>query len=474
MMRLSDEDRRLLTAYILEDPSNALALHRENPSLVEEAMLDPEFLARLSGDPVLFTSLVLGIKPTPYQHRFLNSSSKRIIIRWPRQSGKTLSLAAYAVWFAVSHASTTTLIVAPSRRQSMILNDVIQGLIDGAPKKVRAAFLRRRLRTMTYLRNGSRIVALPNSENLLRGYTAHLIILDEAAFFQNDDAIFQHVLTPMLATTGGKMIVSSTPWGKNTQFYRVSNDPAWEVHHATWRDAVDAGLYRPEFLEEVERTRETLPLTYRMEYEAEFAEEADTWLTQDLLAKACSHELEYESFDVKNVGDFYVGVDLAERVDYTAIAVVRREGASLTLTLMHRFPLGTSLAACIGYLKVLGERWSRVRATYVDSTKHGDYIIKDMQEAGVKDPRGVFLTQDVKQEAAQILRQRLSEGVLRIPFDRSLLDELNLEQYELTKTGRVTLTHASGTHDDRFWALALAVYAAEKGAHPSKPMAQVV
>lgn len=237
---------------------------------------------------------------------------------------------------------------------------------------------------------------------------------------------------------------------------------------------MEAGLYRPEFLEEVERTRETLPLTYRMEYEAEFAEEADTWLTQDLLAKACSHDLDYESFEARNTGDFYAGVDLAERVDYTAIAVIRRDGPSLTLALMHRFPLGTSLAACIGYLKVLGDRWTRVRATYVDSTKHGDYIIKDMQEAGVRSPRGLFLTQDVKQEAAQILKQRLAEGVLRIPWDRSLLDELNLEQYELTKTGRVTLTHASGTHDDRFWALALAVYAAEKESHPSKPIAQTV
>ena len=437
-------------------------------------MLDPGLLECLSVDPVLFSALVLGLKSTPYQRRFLDSVSNRIVIRWPRQSGKTLSLAAYAIWFAVSHASTTTLIVAPSRRQSMILNDVIQGLIDGAPRRIRAAFLRRRLRTMTYLRNGSKIVALPNSENLLRGYTAHLIILDEAAFFQNDESIFQHVLTPMLATTGGRMVVSSTPWGKNTQFYRISNDPAWETHHATWRDAVDAGLYRPEFLEEVERTRETLPLTYRMEYEAEFAEEADTWLTQDLLAKACSYELDFESFDAKNNGDFYVGVDLAERVDYTAIAVVRREGNSLSLALMHRFPLGTSLAACIGYLKVLCERWSRVHATYVDSTKHGDYIVKDMKEAGVRNPHGVFFTQEVKQEAAQMLRQRLAEGVLRIPFDQSLLDELNLEQYELTKTGRVTLTHASGTHDDRFWALALAVYATEKESHPSKPMAKIV
>jgi len=469
-MKLSDGDRRRLTAYILSDTSNALTLRRENPTLVEEAILDPDLLGKLSRDPVLFSTLILGVKPTPYQLRFLTSSSNRIAVRWPRQSGKTLSLAAYAIWFAVSHASTTTLIVAPSQRQSMILNDVLQGLIDGAPKRIRAAFLRRRLRTMTYLRNGSKIVALPNSENLLRGYTAHLIVLDEAAFFQNDEAIFQHVLTPMLATTGGRMIVSSTPWGKNTQFYRINGDPTWEIHHASWRDARDAGLYRPEFLEEVERTRETLPLTYLMEYEAEFAEEADTWLTQDVLAKACSHEIEYEGFEKWNEGEFFVGVDLAERVDYTAVAVIRREGTNLRLALMHRFPLGTSLAACIGYLKILGERWHRIRATYVDSTKHGDYIIRDMEEAGVPNPRGVFFTQEVKQEAAQILKQRLAEGKLKLPYDRGLLDELNVEQYELTKTGRISLTHASGTHDDRFWGLALAVYAAQKETLSNKPI----
>lgn len=41
-------------------------------------------------------------------------------------------------------------------------------------------------------RNGSKIVALPNSEHLLRGYTAHLIVVDEAAFFHNDETIFMN------------------------------------------------------------------------------------------------------------------------------------------------------------------------------------------------------------------------------------------------------------------------------------------
>ena len=78
-------------------------------------------------------------------------------------------------------------------------------------------------------------------------------------------------------------------------------------------------------------------------------------------------------------------------------------------------------------------------------------------------------------EMAQLLKQRLQEGVLRIPYDRSLLDELNTEKYELTKIGKITYSHPEGTHDDRFWALALAIYAAEKEAPPpGKPKAFTV
>jgi hypothetical protein len=68
------------------------------------------------------------------------------------------------------------------------------------------------------------------------------------------------------------------------------------------------------------------------------------------------------------------------------------------------------------------------------------------------------------------LKASLAEGTLRISYDRSLLDELNCEQYELTKTGGVAFTHQEDIHNDRLWALALAAYAAEKTKAGSPPM----
>src|SRR3990172_6681229 len=51
--------------------------------------------------------------------------------------------------------------------------------------------------------------------------------------------------------------------------------------------------------------------------------------------------------------------------------------------------------------------------------------------------------------------------LLHIPYDEDLYHELNAERYEHAKTGHLLFNHPEGTHDDRFWALALAVHAAD-------------
>ena len=52
--------------------------------------------------------------------------------------------------------------------------------------------------------------------------------------------------------------------------------------------------------------------------------------------------------------------------------------------------------------------------------------------------------------------------LMHIPYDPDLFAELNVERYELRKTGKILFSHPQGTHDDRFWAVALGNYAADK------------
>ena len=98
-----------------------------------------------------------------------------------------------------------------------------------------------------------------------------------------------------------------------------------------------------------------------------------------------------------------------------------------------------------------------------------------MVEAGVPNPKGIAFTQATKMEMAQLMKQRMREGLFHMPFDRETLDELNVEKYELTKTGKISFSHPEGTHDDRFWALALALYAVEtEPPPPNKPLIRTI
>jgi len=45
----------------------------------------------------------------------------------------------------------------------------------------------------------------------------------------------------------------------------------------------------------------------------------------------------------------------------------------------------------------------------------------------------------------------MTEKQLKIPYDPELIAELNTERYQLTKEGKIRLTHPEGTHGDRFW-----------------------
>ena len=61
----------------------------------------------------------------------------------------------------------------------------------------------------------------------------------------------------------------------------------------------------------------------------------------------------------------------------------------------------------------------------------------------------------------------LSPAALGTPYHGEICTELNVERYSLRKDGAIGYYPPQGTHDDVFWAIALAVYAtAEMGPEP--------
>jgi phage FluMu gp28-like protein len=388
---------------------------------------------------------------------------KRIVVCWSRQAGKTTCIALRAIWFALTRPYTLTLIVAPTLRQSMIMSDRIQDFLTSVPKEKRDRLIDKMQRTTVRFKNGSRIVALPNSPQLLRGYTANQVITDESGFFRDDQLVFYNVLYPMLATTDGTLIASSTPWSKDSVFYRMCQSSEFSKHVITCEDVVKSGLIKQGFIDEM---RAQLPAErFQREFMAEFVEDVDAWLTQSLIVSCIDSNLQPCDFQDVPRGEFYVGVDFGKEQDFSVVMVVDRVGDVLRIVHVHRFPLKTEYASVIGYVKSLQDRW-QVRAVYADITGVGGYIVEDMVRSGIQGVSGITFTVQSKEEMATILREKMRMGEVRIPYvpsrkieDIELTTELNIEKYELMKTGHLRFSHPEGGHDDVFWSAALAVYA---------------
>jgi len=319
-------------------------------------------------------------------------------------------------------------------------------------------------RTTVRFRNGSRIIALPNSPQLLRGYTASQVITDECGFFKDDKLVFYNVLYPMLSTTDGTLIASSTPWSKDSVFYRMCQSPEFSKHVATCEDVVKSGLIKQSFIDEVKQ--QLPPERFQREFMAEFVEDVDAWLSQSLIVSCINSNL--QPFDFQDVpsGEFYVGVDFGKERDFSVVLVAEKVVQTLRIVHVHRFPLGTEYASVIGYVKSLQDRWG-VRAVYPDVTGVGGYIVEDMVRSGIQGVRGITFTVQSKEEMATILREKMRRGEVKLFYvpatrreDVDLTAELNIEKYELMKTGHLRFSHPEGGHDDVFWSAALAAYAA--------------
>jgi len=125
------------------------------------------------------------------------------------------------------------------------------------------------------LSNGSRIIALPGKEATIRGFSGvSLLIIDEAS--RVEDALYQSV-RPMLAVSGGRIILLSTPFGKRGFF------------HSEWTDGED--------WRRVKITAEQCPRIDKEWLERERAMIGDWWYLQEYFCEFVETNDQVFSYD---------------------------------------------------------------------------------------------------------------------------------------------------------------------------------
>jgi predicted phage terminase large subunit-like protein len=201
--------------------------------------------AEIPEEPVAFARQ-LDIEPDPWQRDLLTSTDEHVILNCSRQSGKSTSVAILALHHALRNPGALILILSPSQRQS---GELLRKIIDLYHKLGRPGNRRRDSATALEFNNGSRIVALPGSEFTIRGFSVPaLILIDEAARVSEE---LYHSVRPMLAVSRGRLILLSTPRGKQGIFWHAwEHEPNWTKVKVT---ADQCPRISPEFLEQERR-----------------------------------------------------------------------------------------------------------------------------------------------------------------------------------------------------------------------------
>jgi hypothetical protein len=224
----------------------------------------------------------LGLDLDDWQRDLLCSSSERVLLNCSRQSGKSTMSAVIALHRALYSPGSLVLCLAPALRQSQELFGKIAGFYRDLDRPV-AADVEKKL--SLELENGSRIITLPGSEKTIRGFSgAALLLVDEAS--RVDDGLY-YAVRPMLAVSGGALIMLSTPFGRRGVFFEE-----W-TGGSEWRrfeiPVSECPRISEEFLDE---ERQTLPRrVFEQEYCCVFAETGDAVFTYEDVAGAITSEV---------------------------------------------------------------------------------------------------------------------------------------------------------------------------------------
>ena len=224
----------------------------------------------------------LSLDLDPWQADAVRSRAARSLWNCSRQSGKTTTASVLALHVGI-YDPGLILLITPSDRQSKEVLHTIEGFwreLDGAPE----ANVEARLRLE--LRNGSRILALPDSARTVRGYARpKLILVDEAARVKQETIT---AIRPMLIAGKSRIIALSTPWTELGWFFE-----AWTGDEAYEKFAINADQCPRIDRDELEhQRREMPPIDFRREYYCEFSPIENAMFDDATINAAISEEIQ--------------------------------------------------------------------------------------------------------------------------------------------------------------------------------------
>lgn len=355
------------------------------------------------------------------------------------------------------------------------------------------------------LANGSRLQSMPARPP--RGKAKFNVYLDEFAHVQYDREIYTAAL-PVISK-GGWLRMASSPLGASGVFWEIGEEelrtysgytrkitPWWHVH-AFCNNVKEAlkvarGMSTEERImifgkETIRAIYENMPVEdFQQEYECAYVDESTAWITWEeiknnqqmdikcIIAKGegkdiskvlhAIGELSLWAFEGAVEQPFGVGVDVGRTKDATEIMIVSE-------TSTHQFPLRAMLTlqnVPFEEQEVVLQAIMRQLNVYkmnIDENGIGRNLAEKMNSSWPTRAEGITFTNESKHEMAADTKMLFQQRRAPIPADRDLAYQIHSIKKMVTASRRNVFDTDRNEkhHADKFWGLALAYKAINRG-----------
>ncbi len=221
---------------------------------------------------------LMPYQPYDYQKNIMRTvdENRFVICKMPRQTGKTTTMVAVMMHYALFNPDFNIAILANKAATSREILSRLQLAYENLPWFLQQGIVEWNKGNIE-LENGSKIFASSTSASAVRGMSINLVYLDEFAFVPAtvQDEFFSSVYPTISSGKTSRVLITSTPNGMN-MFYKLWHDATkgfndYATVSVNWWDVPG----RDEKWKE-QTIRNTSEKQFAVEFECEFLGSADT------------------------------------------------------------------------------------------------------------------------------------------------------------------------------------------------------
>ncbi len=344
----------------------------------------------------------MQIELDPWQKEVL-ATKGNLALCSGRQCGKSTVIAIKAGEEAIKNPNYSIMVVAHVERQAHLLFEKILSYLYENYKQYIKKGKDRPTKSKIQLKNGSIIRCLPTGDSGygIRGFTIDALYADEAAFIYED---VWAAVTPMLATTGGRINLLSTPQGATGYFHDRFYDDKFKSIHVNAEEVAEARTepQRTNMLQHQKDEKERMTkLQYQQEYLGLFVGGIMRWFSNEWINKVCilperktvlHHGVSGLSFSSR---DYFLGVDIARfGGDETVLVSVERIKRDSLEMIDMEIPEAQTLTDT-ARLIIHKDKQINHKKIYIDTTGMGWGVFDPLKE-DIQTKRKVMAIENVK------------------------------------------------------------------------------